>query len=172
MANHKKLIPFILKWEGGFSNDPDDKGGATMKGITLNTYKAYCKKNNLPEPTVEDLKNITNERWEHLFKTMFWDKWRGDEIQSQSVANILVDWLWASGTWGILIPQRLLNVKVDGIVGPKTIEALNKQDAKTFFETIKKARIDFVNNIVANNPSQKKFLKGWMNRINDLKWND
>ena len=44
MADIKNLIPFILKWEGGFANDPTDRGGATNKGVTIATYEAYCKK--------------------------------------------------------------------------------------------------------------------------------
>lgn len=39
MANHKLLAPIILKWEGGWVNDPTDMGGMTMKGITMETYK-------------------------------------------------------------------------------------------------------------------------------------
>lgn len=43
MAEHK-LAPFILKWEGGFINDPDDLGGATNMGVTIGTYETYCRK--------------------------------------------------------------------------------------------------------------------------------
>lgn len=55
MADVKKLAPFILKWEGGFVNDPDDLGGATNMGITIATYRVYRKRKGLPEPTVDDL---------------------------------------------------------------------------------------------------------------------
>jgi lysozyme family protein len=51
MADYKKLIPHILKWEGGWANDSVDKGGPTMKGITLNTYKSYCKMKGKSVPT-------------------------------------------------------------------------------------------------------------------------
>ena len=54
MADVKKLAPFILKWEGGFVNDPDDLGGATNMGITIATYRVYRKRKGLPEPTVDD----------------------------------------------------------------------------------------------------------------------
>lgn len=47
MADVKELAPFILKWEGGFVNDPDDLGGATNMGVTISTYEAYCKKKRL-----------------------------------------------------------------------------------------------------------------------------
>ena len=86
------------------------------------------------------------------------------------MASILVDWLWASGKWGIIIPQRILKVKPDGIVGDKTIFAVNAYNQRDLFDYIKTERIAFVHNIVENNPSQKKFLQGWVNRINSLKF--
>ena len=39
MADVNKLAPFILKWEGGFVNDPDDLGGATNMGVTIETHE-------------------------------------------------------------------------------------------------------------------------------------
>lgn len=43
MADINVLVPLILKWEGGFVNDPDDLGGATNMGVTLATYRQYRK---------------------------------------------------------------------------------------------------------------------------------
>ena len=51
---------------------------------------------------------------------MYWDRWKADEIKSQSIADILVDWIWASEMHGIKIPHDLVGVIPDGIVGPKT----------------------------------------------------
>ena len=93
MADVKKLAPFILKWEGGFVNDPDDLGGATNMGVTMATYKVYCKRKGRPEPAIDDLKHLSNDEWIDILKSLYWDKWKADQIKSQSVANILVDWL-------------------------------------------------------------------------------
>lgn len=106
MADVNKLVPFILRWEGGFVNDPDDLGGATNKGVTIATYEAYCKKKGYPKPTVERLKNLTQEEWTEILKTMYWDRWKADEIKSQSVANILVDWVWARSVLSRLLPPE------------------------------------------------------------------
>lgn len=168
MANVQKLVPFILKWEGGFVNDPDDLGGATNKGITFATYKQYRKKKGMPEPTIEDLKGITDAEWIEILKTMYWDKWQADRIKNQSVANILVDWVWASGNNGIKRPQKILGVTVDGIVGEKTLAALNEQDPGSLFEAIKADRIKFIDEICKARPANEKFRKGWLNRINDF----
>ena len=70
MADVNKLAPFILKWEGGFVNDPDDLGGATNMGVTIGTYEAYCRKKGYPKPTVERLKNITKKDIVHCLLTL------------------------------------------------------------------------------------------------------
>lgn len=168
MADYKKLKPFILKWEGGYVDDPLDKGGATNKGITLKTFQSVYG----TSKTKEDLKKLTDEQWDNIFRKYYWNRYRADEIQCQSLANICVDWVWASGKWGITYVQDILGLTKDGIVGPKTINAINeyKGGYKELFDKIKQARISYVNNIVQNNPSQKKFINGWMNRINSIKF--
>lgn len=170
MASINKLIPFIRKWEGGFANDPDDRGGATMAGVTIGTYREYRKKKGLPEPAVDDLKKISEAEWTDILKTLYWDRWKADQIASQPVANILVDWVWASGTWGIKIPQRILGVAQDGIVGPKTIAALNARPARELFEEVKAARVQYIDDICKKTPANEKFRRGWINRLNDIKF--
>ena len=171
MADYKKLIPHVLKWEGGWGNDPDDKGGPTMKGVTIATYTAYCNKKGRPTPTINQLKNISKEEWEEIFKTMFWDRWKAEQINNQSVANLLVDWLWASGQYGIKYPQQILGVTVDGVVGPKTINAINSYpDQKVLFNKLWERRKQHFISIANSRPGNQKFLKGWLNRLNDLKF--
>jgi len=166
MADPKKLVGFIRKWEGGFVNDPLDRGGATNKGVTLRTFRFVFGQ----DKTVEDLKNMTDGQWFYIYKKYYWDKWKADYINNQSVANILVDWVWGSGKWGIIIPQRLLKVKDDGIVGDKTINAVNKYDPKSLFDDIKEEREIYLETLVSRHPKQIRFLPGWMNRLNDLKF--
>lgn len=170
MAQSIVLKPFILSWEGGFVNDPDDLGGATNKGVTLTTFTAWRKKMGLATPTVADLKNISDAEWDNVFKAMFWDKWHGDDIKDQSVANMLVDWLWASGNYGIRIPQSVLRVDVDGIVGPKTIAALNQQPPSLFFQRLKQERKDYIERICKSRTANKKYKKGWFRRIDGIRY--
>lgn len=171
MADVRKLKPFILKWEGGFVNDPADLGGATNKGVTIGTYKEYRKKKGLPEPTVEDLKKLSDDEWTDILKTYYWDRWKADEIQNQSIANILVDWVWASGVHGVKIPQGILEVSADGIVGKNTIAAINAYRPQAeLFGRIKQARYDFIDRICEKRPTNNKFRNGWRNRIKDFKF--
>ena len=170
MANSSKLVPFILQWEGGFVNDPLDLGGATNKGITISTFTEYKRRKGLKAPTVQDLKNISNEDWHEVFKDMYWDRWKADEIKNQAVANILVDWVWASGSHGIKRPQRILGVTVDGVVGSKAIAALNAKDPAELFRMIKADRIKFIDEICEKRPANNRFKNGWLNRINAIKY--
>ncbi len=164
MADYKKLVPFILKWEGGFVNDPHDLGGETNHGVTLATFRSVFGK----KKTVSDLKEMTQAQWNIIFKKYYWDRWKADEIKDQNVANILVDWVWASGAYGIKIPQGVLSVTADGIVGAKTIAAVNARDGKELFDTIKEERKAYIERICKSRPQNKKFYNGWMNRINAL----
>lgn len=165
MARAERLIPFILKWEGGFVDDPHDRGGATNKGVTIGTFRHFYGKSK----TVEDLKAMTVEQWEKIFLTGYWRPFKADDIKCQAVANICVDWAWASGaTTAIRNVQKLLGVTADGVVGDITLGAINKCEGAELFERIKKARIAFVNEIVRNNPTQARFSRGWVNRINDI----
>lgn len=174
MANVSKLLPFILSWEGGYVNDPVDKGGATNMGVTIATWRnvGYDKDGD-GDIDVDDLKLLSKEDvLNRVLKPHYWDKWKADQIKSQSVANILVDWVWGSGANGIKLPQKLLGLTVDGIVGPKTLAAVNASDSLVLFNTIKAEREAFLYRIVERDPTQKRFIKGWLNRLNALKYND
>lgn len=166
MADVKKLAPHILKWEGGYVNDPDDKGGATNKGVTLATFRSVYGK----DKTVEDLKALTTDQFAHILKKYYWDRWQADLINNQSVANLLVDWTYNSGKWGIVIPQKLLHLDGDGVVGKITLAAVNNADQRKFFEDVWRARRDFFLGIVSRDSRQAKFLKGWMNRLQSFKF--
>ena len=187
MANIEKYIPILFRWEAGinmkdnetieqaferakktgWSNDPLDSGGATMIGVTIGTYRSYCKYKGKKIPSSQDLKNISYKEWRDIVHTMYWSKWKADLINDQKVADMIVDWVWASGQGiGIKRVQTILGVTADGIVGPKTIAAVNNYDPKDLLTKVYNARAAHFNAIVKARPSQKKWLKGWMNRIN------
>ena len=167
MADIGKLIPFILKWEGGYVHNKYDNGGATNKGVTYKTWVDYCNKKG-KEASLTTLRKMTNAEWVEIFKTGYWNAWKADSIVSQRVANICVDWSWMSGFKVIKKVQKLLSVTADGIVGPKTLAAINGHSGDALFGQIKELRKKYYANIVRKDPTQQIFLKGWLNRLEDL----
>lgn len=173
MADFTLYLPKVLKWEGGFVDDPDDAGGATNMGVTISTFRQWNhEETEAMETSVEELKNMSQDEAAAICKKEYWDEWKADEIENQSVAEELVEWVWGSGRWGIIIPQRALQLTADGIVGPQTLEAVNNADQESFYNTIRALKIKFLNQIVANHPEDKKFLQGWLNRVNDFNYSD
>lgn len=173
MADVNKLVPHILKWEGGFVNDPHDLGGATNKGATFKTYKLYRNRKGLPIPSIDDLKRLSNDEFTDILKTMFWDACKADLIVSQSVANAIVDWAWNSGTaTAVKEVQKAIGVKSDGVIGDVTLTAINSHSPLPLFGKIKTARINYIEKICKSRPQNLKFYRGWINRINSLQYEE
>ena len=203
------LVPIIIKWEAGttgdgltneqlfekartkgFVNDPIDKGGATMVGVTLDTFKAYRKKNCKKAPSVQDLKNVSYEEWKDILKTMFWDKMQADRIANQSIANLCVNSVWGTGAGYIRKIQEVCGAYPDGVVGGETLKAINEnphpdwlfrrlwERRKKYFEDIVERSVKDYERKLGREATEseklkytkKKFLKGWLNRLNDFKY--
>lgn len=166
----KRIIKFILKWEGGYSEAKTDRGnknnGCTNKGITLETFREFYGK----DKTKNDVKNMTNTQWLHIFEKGFYNKIKCEQVKDGNIQLIWCDWFWGSGIWAVKRVQRLLKLTEDGIVGPKTISAINAQNPKVLFLQIKADRLDFYDDIVKNHPDQSVNLKGWRNRLNAIEY--
>lgn len=165
MADYKQMVPWIKKWEGGWANDPDDAGGCTMMGITIVAYQKYFGR----DKTCSDLRNITNDEWTYIFTKGYWDRMKADYIASQAVAEICVQMCWGSGpATAIKKIQKLLGCKQDGIVGPITLRLLNSEDEITMFNKLYDMRKAWLE-AIAKKGNNKKFLRGWLNRLEDLR---
>ena len=101
-------------------------------------------------------------------KSGYWDKCKADQIDNQKIAEIIADWCVNSGTARIRDVQTILGVKPDGIVGPKTLAVINGADQRVMYDRIRMARAQWYHKRVQIDPSQKKFLKGWLNRLERL----
>ncbi len=172
MANFKLFFPTLMQHEGGskLTNTKGDNGGWTKWGITLAVWlKAGSDEDGDGDIDLEDLKLSDINDAERIAKKRFWDPLLGDSINSQSIAEFLFDWGYNAGpSVPVKKVQALVGAVVDGDMGPKTIALINKQDAKTLFDKLKKSREAFYRAIVANNPTQAKFLRGWLNRNNSF----
>ena len=171
MADYRHLIPHIRRWEGGYSNHPADPGGATMRGVTFATFKSWRRRQGRPTPTVDDLRNITDEEWGAIFKSLYWDRCKADLIHSQPVADMLVDWVWGSGVHAIRHTQRLLGVTADGVVGPKPLAAINSHPSpRNLWAAMYADRERFYYNIATG--KKRVFLRGWLNRLHSMTYDD
>lgn len=163
MADSKVLAPFIIIHEGKFSNNPKDPGGATMRGVTLATYRQVFGSHK----TVADLKKLSYDDWFTIYKKYYWDKCKADLIEDQSIANMLVDFAWHSGvaTASKKI-QALVRVEADGIIGRVTVGAINSYNKgqKELFVKLKEQRLAYMKAC----KNWATFQGGWTKRLNDI----
>lgn len=159
LERFKAVILHTLKWEGGYVNDPDDAGGETKYGITKRQY-----------PHI-DIKNLTKDQAVTLYKSDYWKSYH-DKIKSYKIAGKLFD---LSVNMGHRHPNRMLqravnqlggNLVVDGVLGPLSIAAINNcNEDELYIAFYNQAKTRYEK--LARRGNNKKFLKGWMNRLND-----
>lgn len=172
-ADYLKLKPFIVQAEGGdtaHSNDPLDKGGDTRVGVTFEAFK---------EVIGDDHDRFLqmyghSDDWNTVFKH-YWDLACADQIDSQRIANQIVDFIWGSGRHSpSLTIEHLLNMffgdhlAEDGQIGPATIADINSADEPSLYNDIINAHSDYYDAIVARDPTQEKWINGWHNRLHAL----
>ena len=155
-----KALAFTLKWEGGYSNHPNDSGGATNKGVIQRVYNSYRRLNNL---SIQDVRLITDKEVHAIYREMYWNTVCGDKFP-EKLATAVFDWGVNSGpNRAIKKLQDCLGVKVDGIVGPVTVEAATDGILGEYLDSREKFYY------AIGTGTQKVFLKGWLNRLNDLR---
>lgn len=187
MADFKAIFAKTLNFEGGYQNYASDSANYNSKkelvgtnhGISAIALEEYWRQTGVNKiPTVADMKAVTKDTAEKVYKKLFWDKIQGDKIQSQSVAWIIFDSYIASGNLkrakrGINKYYGTTKFPVDTkSITTTQVEDINKANAKVLFQAIKDNEIQARKDIVAANPSQQKFLKGWLNRLDAIKFMD
>ena len=167
MERIEKYGIFCRSWEGGWSKNPNDPGGATMKGVTYKTFCDHRKSKGMPKPTEAELRKITNKEWNEILRTRYWDKVKADEIKDEWIAYLLVECVWMSGTGYIKNVQNKLNLKADGIVGKKTLGAINAKDGKTLFNILWEQRKRSLRSRAVG--KKAGFWEGWYRRLKGVK---
>ena len=163
-------IPMVLRYEGGFVDDPIDKGGKTNLGITQKFLDTYKKKAGV---NVTDVKELTKKDAISLYKAE-WDSRGFGLLDNTDVMKLVYDFSVNSGpNTAIVNLQKVLNkkgynLKEDGFIGDKTNQAVNSVDEKWLKTELQKSRAEHCDGIVDRNPEQTRFIKGWFNRINDI----
>ncbi len=160
----KFVIDRTLKFEGGYSNNPKDSGGATNHGVTLATLKQVN-----PKATIEDVKALTKDKAVAIYDKMYWTDAKVDKLPIK-LQDLVFDGNINHGVPGMTkILQRALNdlgtkVEIDGKLGNKTINAINEYDPKVMREAIIARR----KSLYEGHKDAETFGKGWLARLAQL----
>ena len=155
------LIDRVIAREGGsrITRDPQDPGGVTKYGISKRAY---------PD---EDIENLTLDRARQLYEQRLMQT-NIDKIQDPYLREHVFDFHVHSDPWeggsavSVRTLQRLLNVGVDGTIGPETLQAANARIWPFVFHlAYMRERLQFLIKVIQRKPSSLKYLAGWVNRV-------
>jgi lysozyme family protein len=159
--NWEQCFALVLKHEGGFVNHPKDPGGMTNLGVTRTNWELYLDH----DVTEAEMRALTPEIVKPFYKKNYWDRIRGDELPS-GVDYAAYDLAVNSGTGrAAKYLQQIAGVTADGVIGPRSMEAIKKCDAEDTVDEICNMRMDFLKNL----NTFETFGKGWTSRVNDVK---
>lgn len=178
MADFNKAAAIILKNEGGYVNDPNDPGGATNHGISLRFLKTIGIDGDLDgdgDIDVDDIKLLTPTSSGEIYRKYFWNVNRYNLINDQEVATKLFDFsVNASSVRGHKIMQKALNnlhdngqgvLVVDGILGKKTMAAINDANPAFLIPNYIKFLKAYYRGLFESNPEKwGRYLRGWLRR--------
>ncbi len=162
MNHFYTALKFVLDHEAGYSNNPNDRGGETNFGISdrrdgLMDGKADIDGDRVPDARIKDL---TIEQAGQIYLREYWQPLRCDDLHP-SIAYVLFDTAVNTGTrQAVKLLQRALHLTEDGLVGPKTIAAANRNPKHTVL-TLAVQRV--MHN--ASLSTWSHFGKGWTKRI-------
>jgi len=161
MAIFEMALAFTLLAEGNYVFDALDRGGPTMRGITLATLSAYRGK---PQ-TAADVQALSLEETQAIYKKMYWAPIKGDSIIRQPVATVIFDMAVLCGpAQAIRMAQATVGTKADGLLGPLTLAAINAMPSLQFLAGFTKICDAYLKGIAQANPTQNRFLAGWSKR--------
>jgi lysozyme family protein len=164
--NYLLAVAETLSHEGGYSNHSADPGGATMLGITKATWAKWTGRKTKDVPDSE-MRRLTIEDALPIYHAWYWRSVGGDDLPG-GVDFVVFDIAVNSGPRRALkMLQKATNklgrvyIRVDGIVGPKTISAANGVNVFDLINELGNTRLWFYFDL----STFKTFGKGWMKRL-------
>lgn len=155
--NFARALKLVLIHEGGWSDNPADPGGATMKGVTLATFRRYVK----PSATKADLRKITDAQLSTIYRRHYWDAVAGAELPD-GVDYAVFDFAVNSGpSRAAKYLQAVAGVTQDGKIGPATLKAVRAKTHASVIHELCDARLAFLKRL----DTWKTFGKGWSSRV-------
>ena len=154
-------MAFVLAREGGFSNNPADRGRATNFGITQATYDAWRVR--IGQRT-QPVRIISRGEAREVYMALYWMPMHCPDL-CPPLDLIMFDSAVQHGVAGATkLLQRALAITEDGIFGPQTLRAARN----TVAELVMSERRAYYGQIIRNDPTQEKFRVGWYNRLTAL----
>lgn len=155
-------LPHILKYEGGFVNNPNDPGGATNKGVTQKTFTAWLAARGYPH---KDVRHITDQEVGLIYHQNYWLPCGADHL-SQDLRLIHFDCAVNCGvTTAIRMLQEAAGATVDGKIGPATIAAIMAVPTSKLRDDYLWLRARYYARITVKNPKLREFMQGWILRL-------
>ena len=163
-ANFDASFARIIKSEGGYVNDPADRGGETNLGVTIGAWGAYLGRAIQPG----EMKALTQETVKPFYKSMYWDKVKGDDLPL-GVDYAVFDFAVNAGvSRAAKFLQRAVGAVDDGTIGSGTLGRVAKTGPAALLKNFADQKQRFYNGLATTNPSQQKFLKGWLARVDHV----
>jgi len=163
-ANFDACFAKVIKSEGGYVNDPADRGGETNLGVTIGAWGAYLNRAIQPG----EMKALTVETVKPFYKSMYWDKVKGDDLPV-GVDYAVFDLAENAGvSRAAKCLQRAVGAVDDGVIGGGTLGRVAKTDPADLLKNFADQKQRFYNGLATTNPSQQKFLKGWLARVDHV----
>jgi lysozyme family protein len=161
-----EALKFTLKWEGGYVNHPNDYGGATNYGITQRVYDSWRRSGGgrkyLP------VKDITQGEVTNIYYNKYWLPSKAGTMERR-LGVVHFDTAVMSGVVGATqFLQEALGLEPDGIWGPATQREFEQCNGVGLAYAYVSYRRYYRHKRVEEDPTQGEFLKGWLNRDNDL----
>ena len=159
-------LPFVLRWEGGYVNHPNDPGGATNKGVTQRVYDRWRQGQGLP---TRDVKLLGDAEMAAIYETGYWTPPRCDLLRRQLDLLQFDTAVNMGPKRAVTFLQQSLGCAADGAFGSATKAAVERCDPGAVVTRYCETREAFYRQRVAQRPDQGVFLKGWLNRLNALR---
>lgn len=160
-SNWQKSFELMLKSEGGFVNHPSDPGGMTNLGVTKATWEGWVGR----EVDEAEMRGLTADKVELLYKERYFDAVRGDELP-MGLDYLMFDFAVNAGAGrAIKILQTAVGVTPDGGFGPMTMAAVQAVDPVELIERFSQAKEDFYRSL----NTFATFGTGWLNRVATVK---
>jgi lysozyme family protein len=163
MTNHD-IITDVIRREvgsapnGGYTNDPSDAGGRTQYGISEAAHpKAWADG------------KVTEAEARAIYEQRYIEAQGFNQVCDMHLRHQLVDFGVHSGpAIAIKALQRVVGTEVDGLLGPATLAKVEGMDVRLVHNGLVKERVLMLGRIVQRNPSQLKYLVGWLSRALDF----